>query len=118
MAFVACRHFPTAANNPGFTPATTGQHDDFTSQGFDWYARYVGEVKWMSISEGSTTVLTAIWVDTDGYGINVVDDNCPEDWNPDQMDTDGDGLGNACDADDCMFFVIPNTGGGASVFCL
>ncbi|MDG0979988.1 MAG: thrombospondin type 3 repeat-containing protein, partial [Halieaceae bacterium] len=38
-------------------------------------------------------------VDTDGDGINDDVDNCPNIQNPDQIDTDNDGLGNPCDDD-------------------
>ncbi|MBC8422424.1 MAG: thrombospondin type 3 repeat-containing protein [Chloroflexi bacterium] len=38
--------------------------------------------------------------DSDGDGIYDSGDNCPLVPNPDQTDTDGDGVGNACDADD------------------
>jgi len=38
--------------------------------------------------------------DTDGDGIPDVNDNCPFVSNADQLDTDLDGLGNACDPDD------------------
>ena len=38
--------------------------------------------------------------DSDGDGIPDVDDNCPFDANPAQIDTDGDGQGDACDDDD------------------
>lgn len=37
--------------------------------------------------------------DTDGDGVNDDRDNCPNDSNPDQMDSDGDGLGDVCDPD-------------------
>ena len=48
--------------------------------------------------------------DADGDGICLIEevlveegsptsiDNCPDDPNPDQADTDGDGIGNACDS--------------------
>lgn len=47
-----------------------------------------------------TSELTVVWVDSDGDGINVIDDNCPAVANPLQTDTDRDGEGDACDADD------------------
>ena len=38
--------------------------------------------------------------DDDDDGVPNSTDNCPGDANPDQLDTDNDGLGNACDLDD------------------
>jgi len=38
--------------------------------------------------------------DDDGDSVPNVDDNCPADTNPEQTDTDLDGLGDACDPDD------------------
>ena len=43
--------------------------------------------------------LTAAGVDTDGDGFTDDADNCVDIGNPDQRDTNGDGFGNACDAD-------------------
>ncbi len=37
--------------------------------------------------------------DTDGDGVKDDDDNCPQVANPDQADSDGDGIGDACDSD-------------------
>ena len=37
--------------------------------------------------------------DTDGDGVDDTDDNCPGVFNPDQLDDDGDDIGNACDSD-------------------
>ena len=39
-------------------------------------------------------------LDSDGDGVPDVSDNCPDDANPGQEDTDGDGQGDACDNDD------------------
>ena len=47
--------------------------------------------------------------DTDNDGIDYADDNCRAASNPDQRDTDGDGIGNVCDADlnnDCIVNVL------------
>jgi Thrombospondin type 3 repeat/Bacterial TSP3 repeat len=41
-----------------------------------------------------------IGTDTDADGLANTVDNCPTIANPDQLNTDGDTLGNACDADD------------------
>ena len=39
-------------------------------------------------------------LDTDSDGTEDILDNCPDDANEDQLDTDSDGSGNACDTDD------------------
>ena len=55
----------------------------------------------------STTTATGRWtrtaqgVDSDGDGIHNACDNCRFAYNPDQLDSDGDGVGNACD--NCIF---------------
>lgn len=46
--------------------------------------------------EGGTTPPPA-GSDDDNDGVANDDDNCPNVYNPDQMDSDGDGIGNACD---------------------
>ena len=38
-------------------------------------------------------------VDSDGDGHADIDDNCPNESNPEQEDEDGDGVGDACDDD-------------------
>lgn len=52
-----------------------------------------------SNDEATTPLYTSVEdADRDGVGDDV--DNCPSDSNTDQLDTDGDGAGNACDSDD------------------
>jgi hypothetical protein len=43
--------------------------------------------------------LTIINADPDDDGISNEEDNCPDAYNPDQADTDGDCMGDACDPD-------------------
>lgn len=41
--------------------------------------------------------VTVLLNDPDGDNLPNWDDNCPDDYNPDQLDHDGDGLGDICD---------------------
>jgi len=50
--------------------------------------------------EDVTVVVSTAHSDTDADGVADGADNCPLVANADQLDTDGDGLGNACDPDD------------------
>jgi len=45
--------------------------------------------------------------DSDGDGISDFDDNCPDDFNPNQEDEDGDFFGTVCDCDDTDFDINP-----------
>jgi len=52
---------------------------------------------------GNDLAITPLYdpiLDEDGDGIEDDEDNCPETANADQLDSDGDGAGDACDADD------------------
>jgi hypothetical protein len=44
--------------------------------------------------------------DTDDDGVLTPVDNCPRHYNPDQANCDGDGQGDACDADSGIFQVV------------
>jgi len=58
--------------------------------------------------ELSTTVAEAISPDTDGDGIPDFRDNCPNDFNPDQADSDGNGIGDACQVIPVLIDIRPD----------
>jgi len=49
---------------------------------------------------GLDLALSCVAADTDGDGVDDLDDNCTDVANADQTDLDGDGAGDACDDDD------------------
>ena len=52
--------------------------------------------------------------DRDSDGVTNLEDNCPDDFNPDQEDLDGDFIGDVCDACNDLVYVPGNVNGDAN----
>jgi subtilisin-like proprotein convertase family protein len=61
----------------------------------DGFSQDTGDLQWWSLE-----LCGEAEPDGDGDGVGDTVDNCPSDYNPDQADTDSDGLGDVCDPDD------------------
>lgn len=96
--------FPELVSAIAFDPAS-GRVLGRTALGRDGKAEIdVGEYKgdiWVKVasSDGAASQAAVRETDTDGDGIPDSRDNCIAVKNPDQRDSDGDGYGDACDAD-------------------
>lgn len=78
----------------------------YTSSGFDQAA----------IMAAIDAALENVPMDMDNDEINDAVDNCPEDYNPNQEDIDGDGAGDACDiCDNANVWVIGNVDGNVDI---
>jgi hypothetical protein len=95
--------------NPAYNAGRDAGFDDFESlyKVTSTLARATSGAEWVEAADsvgapnpGQSLVCQSV-PDTDGDGVLDPDDNCPADPNPAQADTDGDGVGDACnDASD------------------
>ena len=82
-----------------YTIVQTYKGETRTSDGTSWMVPGMGEVQ-LGTKGKPSTVLTDVNLDPDKDGINAKTDNCLLVKNVDQLDTDHDKRGNACDQDD------------------
>jgi len=66
------------------------------------------------VKQATAANINFIPMDRDVDGILNLQDNCPDDYNPNQEDSDGDQLGDACDECNGLVFIPGNVNGDAN----
>jgi hypothetical protein len=108
------------------TMASGNITDDNPPLGLWWYGLHVVDIDGNCTNEkngGCTNgtsnggsifgpIMVHVIVDSDGDGIADDNDNCPDTYNPDQLDTDGNGIGDACE-NGSQDFIVNFEGSGA-----
>ncbi|MFC1640738.1 LamG-like jellyroll fold domain-containing protein [Patescibacteria group bacterium] len=75
------------------------------------------QVKPLAVSAQATARKCSQDYDTDGDGIYKDCDNCPDEWNPDQKDLDGDGAGDICEEEKPLCVAPMPTGACINDYC-
>ena len=60
-------------------------------------AGYDADVRVVTMFSDQTELVILVPCDSDADDIPDTEDNCPDTYNPDQLDSDGDGIGDTCD---------------------
>jgi cysteine-rich repeat protein len=92
--------FSTAGNH-GALLALPGDGERIALAAQDFHAcfRYGGNFDWYAQLDDVELRAASCFLDGDGDGVTDTQDNCTLAANPDQRDTDGDGIGSVCDGD-------------------
>jgi hypothetical protein len=90
----------TACNDPGnwnieTVDSTAGSVGEYTSLKLD--GSDIPHISYYDLTNGNLKYAYAYDDDRDDDGISNTEDNCPDDYNPDQEDIDCDGIGDICD---------------------
>ena len=62
--------------------------------------------KFLESDDDGDEILTSYETPCTGGNTNLCNDNCPNDFNPDQADSDGDGIGDVCDDTDDYPYLV------------
>ncbi len=84
------------ASYSGSLNAITGQSSAWVCFAYGGEFSWYGQVDNVAVRASDCSALAP---DTDGDGVPDTSDNCTVDANADQFDSNGDGIGNVCDAD-------------------